>query len=349
MGTPKRSCAAWLLCGCLVAGTTGCNQTASDSADRADATATRGAAASSSGGSRHAPSARKPEAAVKDFLTAFRRHDEAAARAMLTPTARERTKEMDLNRDLQVSDKAAFTIGEVEVLADQGRAHVQCTWTDVDADSGEKYSSEMVWICQLEREGWRIKGLGIKVFPDAEGVILDYEDPDAMAATMEAIDQEIARRAEANLPDRQASRDDGAPDDQIAPRQASGSPRDQVRTASRTQRPDRDADLPAARQRTPLVDESDVQDEPVRPQRRAARELETDDDSLERGPARARRAAQGETRPRSVENPVRRTRVDDDRRTASPDDARPANPRRGFREVDDDLDQAPPKRGRVDR
>ena len=245
MATHRQRHVSLILGSCFLAAVVGC-QKATDSARSGDGAPNSDTVAKSVGGQAatgasaavnrgRAANAGAPEDTVKKFLSAFRKHDDVAARRMLTPTAREQTKEMDLNKDLQVSDKATFAIGEVEVLADQGRAHVQCTWTDIDSDTGEKYSSEMVWICQLEDEGWRIKGLGIKVFPDAEGVILDYENPEEMAATMEAIDQEIARRSQEAEPDRQASasESDAGRD---ASRSAKRKDPNDVRTASRSVR-----------------------------------------------------------------------------------------------------------------
>jgi hypothetical protein len=138
------------------------------------------------------PSSMGPAQIVKAFLNCVRQQEEEKARLLLSTVAREKTAKMELVADLHVSEKAKFTIGEVEMRGEDG-AHVACTWSDVDEDGGE-YSTTIVWLVGLEDEGWRIVGMAMKVFEDQPPVVLNYEDPDDMKRKQMLIEQEIAKR-----------------------------------------------------------------------------------------------------------------------------------------------------------
>ncbi len=183
-----------LLAGGLLAAccTTGCNRGPSGPSENA------AAAPSKKSSTRPSKPAKSPEAAVTAFLAAIRDQDEAAARQLLTPIAREKTQNLALLSQLQVTGRAKFEVAGVEYLEDEGGAHVASTWTDVDED-GEEFTDRVVWILRNEEdEGWRIAGMAMKVFPDQPPVIFNYEDPEDTARKHELLEEEFARRESAD-------------------------------------------------------------------------------------------------------------------------------------------------------
>jgi len=182
-----------LLAGGLLAAccTTGCNRGSSSPPEIA--------AAAPSKKSSFVPGkpAKSPEEAVTAFLEAIRNRNEEAARQLLTPVAREKTQNLALLSQPQVTGQARFEVSGVEYLEDEAGAHVASTWTDVD-EAGEEITDRVVWILRNEEvEGWRIAGMAMKVFPDQPPVIFNYEDPDDTARKRQLLEEEFARRESA--------------------------------------------------------------------------------------------------------------------------------------------------------
>jgi hypothetical protein len=134
-----------------------------------------------------------PEKAVEAFLQAVKKGDDAQAEALLTPTAKQKTKQAGLDVAPPASDTAQFQVGQVEIVG-PGAAHVGCELTDLD-DSGQPHTSKIVWMLREEANGWRIAGMATKVFDDQPPVILNFEDPDDMVRKQKLVEEEAVRRA----------------------------------------------------------------------------------------------------------------------------------------------------------
>ena len=154
------------------------------------------AGCSGSGGGGSA-SISQAKAAIRDFLEAIKRGDDAAARGMLTQVARAKTEEMGLSIAPPVPATATYSIRDGETIDKSGEiVHVSTTWTDTDAE-GFTTTDEVVWVTRLDPEGWRVVGMAMKVFEDAPPLLLDFEDPADMIAKQRQVAMEIQRRAKA--------------------------------------------------------------------------------------------------------------------------------------------------------
>jgi len=135
-----------------------------------------------------------PDKAVFRFLEAVRMGDEQVADSMLTPTARQKTKEMEMVVAPPGSNTASFEVNGVEMVAEDG-AHVSCTWSDVD-EEGERRSDTIIWMVRREFDGWRIAGMATKVFADQPPLFLNFEDPEDMLRKQQMLQAEIERRSQ---------------------------------------------------------------------------------------------------------------------------------------------------------
>lgn len=147
------------------------------------------------------PQVKSPQEAVHYFLDSVRRGDDKTAAMMLTALAREKTQEMNLQVAPPGSNTASFEVGEVKLIGQEGAengAYVASKWTDV-AEGGQPHTDEIMWMVSLEPEGWRIVGMGVKVFEDLEPVYLDFQDPNDMLRKQAAVEQEMVRRATATV------------------------------------------------------------------------------------------------------------------------------------------------------
>lgn len=141
-----------------------------------------------------------PEATVSAFLNAIKSGDQDTANAMLTSLAREKTAEQDMGLAPTESETATFAIGDVE-LPPEGNgklAHVASKWTDI-GDDGQPITDEILWALRREKEGWRIGGMATQVFEDQPPVVLDFEDPEDMQRKQLLVEQEMERRARAEM------------------------------------------------------------------------------------------------------------------------------------------------------
>jgi len=133
-----------------------------------------------------------PDKVVSDFLHSVSKGEKEAANRLLTPLARQKTAEMQMELP-GGSPTAQFKVGDVELVSDGG-AHVACDWSDVD-ETGQRHTDKVIWVLRQEDEGWRIAGMATKVFEDELPVILNFEDPADMARKQELVEQEMERRA----------------------------------------------------------------------------------------------------------------------------------------------------------
>jgi hypothetical protein len=134
-----------------------------------------------------------PDAVVRDFLDAIRDGNDQTAASLLTPLARKATEEMGMVVAPERSDTATFDVGEFEIEGD-GSAQVASTWTDLD-ETGQPHSDTIVWLLKQQPDGWRIMGMGTKVFEDMDPLYLNFEDPADMQRKQQAFEAELARRA----------------------------------------------------------------------------------------------------------------------------------------------------------
>jgi hypothetical protein len=133
-----------------------------------------------------------PDKVVTDFLHSVSKGDKEAANKLLTPLARQKTAEMQMELP-GGSPTAQFKVGDVELVSDGG-AHVACDWSDIDGE-GQRHTDKVIWVLRQEAEGWRIAGMATKVFEDELPVILNFEDPADMVRKQELVEQEMERRA----------------------------------------------------------------------------------------------------------------------------------------------------------
>ena len=155
------------------------------------------AVAGCSGSGGGSASISQAKAAIRDFLEAIKRGDDAAARGMLTQVARTKTEEMGLSIAPPVPATATYSIRDGETIDKSGEiVHVSTTWTDTDSE-GFTTTDEVVWVTRLDPEGWRVVGMAMKVFDDAPPLLLDFEDPADMLAKQRQVAMEIQRRAKA--------------------------------------------------------------------------------------------------------------------------------------------------------
>lgn len=132
---------------------------------------------------------------VGAFLQAIKRGDEQAALAMLTDVARAKTQELGLSVAPPVKDTATYSIGDCEAVGDADDiVHVATAWTDTDED-GFTTTDNVIWVCRLDPEGWRVVGMAMRIFPDLPPLLLDFEDPADMLAKQQLVADEITRRA----------------------------------------------------------------------------------------------------------------------------------------------------------
>ena len=133
--------------------------------------------------------------AVTTFLEAIKRGDERSAMAMLTDVARAKTQELGLSVAPPVKDTATYRVGDCETVGGTDDiVHVATTWTDTDAE-GFTTTDNVIWVCRLDPEGWRVVGMAMRIFPDMPPLLLDFEDPEDMLAKQRLVAEEITRRA----------------------------------------------------------------------------------------------------------------------------------------------------------
>lgn len=134
--------------------------------------------------------------AVATFLEAIKQGNETAALAMLTDVARAKTQELGLSVAPPVKDTATYAIGACEVVGDTDDiVHVATSWTDTDAE-GFTTTDNVIWVCRLDPEGWRVVGMAMRIFPDLPPLLLNFEDPEDMLAKQQLVAEEITRRAQ---------------------------------------------------------------------------------------------------------------------------------------------------------
>ncbi len=135
---------------------------------------------------------------VVTFLDAIKRGDDAAARAMLTATARAKTEEMGISVAPPVNDSSTYSVQAAEVVSEAGDlVHVATTWSDVDGE-GFKTTENVIWVVRLDPEGWRVVGMAMRIFDDLPPLLLDFEDPEDMLAKQAMVAEELQRRASAS-------------------------------------------------------------------------------------------------------------------------------------------------------
>ena len=137
----------------------------------------------------------RPEHAVFRFLEAVRTGNVAQAEAMLTPLAKEKTRQLNMVVAPPGSDTASFGVGDVLITADQ-TAHVESEWTDLDAQ-GKPNCDTITWIVRQIDEQWLISGMSASIFPDQPALVLNFEDPEDMIRQQELVEAERRRRSEA--------------------------------------------------------------------------------------------------------------------------------------------------------
>ena len=154
---------------------TGCGK-AGDSGTESSGTPVGSASANAGNGS-----AASVSQVVQDFLEAVRLGNTEAASGLLTPLALQRTREMDLNFSPPGSSTAKFSVGEVELI-DSQRAIVHSVWTDLDAD-GKPGSEQITWALKQTDSKWRISGMAAEVGENQPPVVMDFENPGALAGS----------------------------------------------------------------------------------------------------------------------------------------------------------------------
>ena len=136
-----------------------------------------------------------PEHAVFRFLEAVRIGSVDQAEAMLTPLAKEKTRQLNMVVAPPGSDTASFSVGTVQMTANQ-TAHVESEWTDLDAQ-GRPNCDTITWIVRQVGGKWLISGMSASIFPDQPALVLNFEDPEDMIRQQELVEAQRRRRSEA--------------------------------------------------------------------------------------------------------------------------------------------------------
>jgi hypothetical protein len=127
---------------------------------------------------------RRPEEVVRVFCEGLRGGDKATVDAMLTAAARKHNVLTPQKTDTQ------FTVGK-SVYQSESQAEVETTWTTLD-ERGKPFINAAVWTLRLEAEGWRVFGMKTTEAELVKNriVALNFEEPDQVARTREAVYQE---------------------------------------------------------------------------------------------------------------------------------------------------------------
>ena len=115
---------------------------------------------------------------VFDFMTAMLRGEDEKIRALLTPTARKAGEEKGIPFTPAASDTATFTIDKT-VPNGNTASSVFTTLTDIDPETNQKESSEIVWTVVQTEEGWRVSGALVSLFDGQPKIHIDFEEPEA--------------------------------------------------------------------------------------------------------------------------------------------------------------------------
>lgn len=112
---------------------------------------------------------------VHEFLDAVRQGQIETASSRLTPLALRRTRELDMNFSPPGSPTAKFEVGDVELI-EEDQAVVNSVWSDRDAD-GQPMEETILWALRKDEGIWRISGMAAQSSPEAEPVVIDFENP----------------------------------------------------------------------------------------------------------------------------------------------------------------------------
>jgi hypothetical protein len=160
-----------------------------------------------------------PDKAVSDFLEAVRIGNDEKATSMLTPLARKKTAEAEMDFAPPASPTAKYEVGEVEYITpEKDGAHVWCRWTDVVDDQGHTRTDELIWVLRKESEGWRIAGMLRKVFPDRPPLVLNFEDPEDALRKQQLLHEEM-EKSHQQAPPPEAQKEAAVPESDPAKKQ----------------------------------------------------------------------------------------------------------------------------------
>jgi len=131
-----------------------------------------------------------PKDAVEQFLTALRSGDDKTAEGLLTTKAREETARNNMVVQPPGTPNATYEVGRVEHPDGQpDAAYVSCVWNE-KYTSGEVDSYEVVWVLRRETPDWRVAGMFTQLDDESEPVLLNFENPVEMIATLQRAEQE---------------------------------------------------------------------------------------------------------------------------------------------------------------
>jgi hypothetical protein len=134
---------------------------------------------------------------VSKFMTAMFQGESQTIRALLTPTARQKGKELGIHFAPQTTHTASFTIDQT-IPQGENCVYVHTTLTDLN-EKGEKESVEIIWIVAKNQEGWRISGAAVALFDGQDKTLLNFEDPEAAQnAISVAESQSVTKNTTAN-------------------------------------------------------------------------------------------------------------------------------------------------------
>jgi len=139
---------------------------------------------------------------VLEFMASVKAGNKAKADELITPLAKQKIAEAKLSIDPPGSATMTYSVKAVQFIeTPKGTlAHVACEYVDKNED-GVVEKQEILWALRATDAGWRIAGMALKIFDDAEAVLMDFENPDDMLQKQRLIAEEIQRRiAVANAP-----------------------------------------------------------------------------------------------------------------------------------------------------
>lgn len=176
----------------LLSGYLGCGGQQSASTPESDSTSVNQAATTLSAmPPTQAPDS--PDLVVAAFYNALRDGDASAIADLLTDKAREETARSGLDIRPQGSTSLSYELGEIDYITEQrDGAHVKSLWTETDADTGQSYTSEVIWVLRKQSNGWKIAGMATPVVDGQLPLLFNFEDPEDMLRKKHYIETEMA-------------------------------------------------------------------------------------------------------------------------------------------------------------
>lgn len=198
-----------MICIAALALIAGCGKDVADRTDSANGVAAAPAATAATSQATVATeaSAPAPTDIVGQFLDALRRGNaQTPIEDLLTSQAREACRSQQLTVQALGSADATFEITRGQTVpGEENACLVHCLWNEPTIN-GEMAQYQLVWALRKEAPGWRISGVVAQMAEDQQPLMIDFEDPAALAAHFGPNRNGIAEQAASGASDAALSR-----------------------------------------------------------------------------------------------------------------------------------------------